>query len=43
MLDLIIKLMGTAFMAAVLSFWGLILLVVGYWIVYWILKFWSWI
>ena len=43
MLDLIIKLMGTAFMTAVLSFWGLILLVVGYWVVYWILKFWSWI
>jgi hypothetical protein len=36
--DLIIKLLGTAFMTAVLSFWGLILVVIVYWIVYWILK-----
>ena len=36
--DLIIKLLGTAFMTAVLSFWGLVLLVIVYWIVYWILK-----
>ena len=34
--DFIIKLLGTAFMTAVLSFWGMILLVVAYWIVYWI-------
>jgi hypothetical protein len=36
--DLIIKLLATAFMTAVLSFWGLILIVIVYWIIYWILK-----
>ena len=41
MLDGIIKLLGTAFMAAVLSFWGLILVVIVYWIIYWILRLWS--